>query len=34
VMEHDGNLLVAFSGGKQTVEVLKFPIAALDRISN
>lgn len=34
VMEHDGNLLVAFSGGKQTVEVLKFPIAELDRISN
>lgn len=34
VLEHDGHLLVAFSGGKQSVEVLKVPIEALDRLSN
>jgi hypothetical protein len=34
VLEHDGDLLVAFSGGKQSVEVLKVPIEALDRLPN
>lgn len=32
VIEHDGNLLIAFAGGKQTVEVLKISIADLDRV--
>jgi BNR repeat-like domain len=32
VIEHEGYLLVAFSGGKQTVEVLKIRIADLDRL--
>ena len=31
VIEHEGHLLVAFAGGKQTVEVLKIRIADLDR---
>lgn len=30
VMEHDGHLLVAFAGGKQTVEILKIRLADLD----
>jgi len=30
VMEHDGNLYVAFAGAKQTVEVLKIRISDLD----
>ncbi|RUL82784.1 hypothetical protein TsocGM_23260 [Tautonia sociabilis] len=34
VLEHGGHLLVAFSGGKQSVEVLKIPIEALDQIEN
>jgi hypothetical protein len=29
VIEHDGQLLVAFAGGKQTVEVLTLPVSAL-----
>lgn len=29
VLEHDGHLLIAFSGGKQSVEVLKVPVATL-----
>lgn len=33
-MEHDGHLLVAFSGGKQRVEILKIRIEELDRLSN
>ena len=32
VMEHDGYLLVAFAGGKQTVEVLKIKISDLDKL--
>lgn len=32
VIEHDGTLLVAFAGGKQTVEVLRIRLEALDRI--
>ena len=31
-MEHDGHLLVAFAGGKQSVEVLKIKLADLDHI--
>lgn len=31
-MEHDGHLLVAFAGGKQSVEVLKIKLADLDKI--
>jgi len=34
VIEHKDSLLVAFSGGKQTVEVLKIRLADLDRLSN
>ena len=34
VIEHDGHLLIAFSGGKQTVELLKVRVADLDRIRN
>jgi len=34
VIQHEDHLLVAFSGGKQTVEVLKIKIADLDQISN
>ncbi len=34
VFEHDGHLLVAFAGGKQTVEVLKIRLTELDRLSN
>jgi len=30
VIEHDGSLLIAFAGGKQTVEVLKLTLDALD----
>jgi len=29
MIEHDGHLLISFSGAKQTVEVLKAPLAAL-----
>lgn len=32
VIEYDGNLYVAFSGAKQTVEVLKIPIDELDKL--
>ncbi len=32
VIEHDGHLLVAFAGGKQTVEVLKIRLADLDQV--
>jgi len=32
VIEHDGYLLVAFSGGKQSVEVLRIKIGDLDRL--
>lgn len=31
VIEHDGSLLIAFSGGKQTVEVEKVPIVQFER---
>ena len=34
VIQHDDHLLIAFSGGKQTVEVLKVRIADLDEIVN
>ncbi|MFV1967086.1 MAG: exo-alpha-sialidase, partial [Pirellulaceae bacterium] len=34
VIEHDAHLLVAFSGWKQTVEVLKIPLDELERLSN
>lgn len=32
VIEHKGEILVAFAGAKQTVEVLKFPVSALDAL--
>lgn len=32
-IEHDGHLLVAFAGGKQTVEVLKIDLADLDAVA-
>ncbi len=32
MIEHDENLLIAFSGAKQTVEVLKLPLAAIDAL--
>lgn len=32
VIEHDGQLLVAFSGNKQSVEILKFNVSELDKI--
>ena len=32
VIEHDGNLFVAFAGGKQSVEVLKIRLADVDAI--
>lgn len=32
VIEHDGYIYVAFGGAKQTVEVLKIPIAELDKL--
>lgn len=32
VIEHDGFLLIAFSGNKQSVEVLKIELAALDKL--
>ncbi len=34
VLEHDGRLMVAFSGGKQSVEVLSFPLTELDRLQH
>ncbi|MCA9077657.1 MAG: exo-alpha-sialidase [Planctomycetaceae bacterium] len=34
VLEHDGHLLIAFSGAKQTVEVLKVRISDLDGMRN
>jgi hypothetical protein len=34
VMEHDGHLLIAFAGGKQTVEVLRIRIADVDSLTN
>lgn len=34
VIEHDGFLFVAFSGGKQSVEVLRIKLGELDRIKN
>ena len=34
VIEHAGHLLIAFSGGKQTVEVLKIKTADLESIAN
>ena len=34
VIEHDGHLLIAFAGGKQTVEVLKVRIADLNLLKN
>ncbi len=33
VIEHEGNLYVAFGGAKQTVEVLKIPISELDKLN-
>ncbi|GAA5222316.1 exo-alpha-sialidase [Membranihabitans marinus] len=32
VIEHNGEILVAFAGAKQTMEVLKFPVSALDKL--
>lgn len=32
VIEHDGNLLIAFSGNKQSVEILKIKISDLDKL--
>jgi hypothetical protein len=32
VLEHDGHLLVAFSGGKQSVEVLRIKLSDLDAV--
>jgi len=32
-LEHDGHLLVAFNGDKQTIEVVKFPLSELDKIT-
>lgn len=32
VIEHDGYLLIAFSGNKQSVEILKFNVSELDNI--
>jgi len=32
IIEYDGYLLIAFSGGKQSVEVLKINIEELDRL--
>jgi hypothetical protein len=32
VIEHEGHLLVAFAGGKQSVEVLKIRVAELDKL--
>lgn len=34
VLEHDGRLLIAFSGGKQSVELLEVRLEDLDRVSN
>ena len=34
VIEHEGHLLIAFAGKKQSVEVLKVRVADLDRIEN
>ena len=34
VIEHDGSLLVAFAGGKQSIEVLKISLEELDNIEN
>jgi hypothetical protein len=34
VIEAEGSLVVAFSGGKQTVEVLKIPLSELDSVHN
>jgi hypothetical protein len=33
VLEHDGHLLVAFAGGKQSVEVLKIRLTELNRLA-
>ena len=32
MIEHDGNLFISFSGAKQTVEVLKVPLDAIDKL--
>lgn len=32
VIEHDGSLLIAFAGGKQSVEVLKLKLAEIDAV--
>jgi hypothetical protein len=32
VIEHSGHLLIAFSGAKQTMEVLRVPLSELDRV--
>lgn len=32
VIKHDGHLLIAFSGGKQSVEVLKTKLEELDNL--
>jgi hypothetical protein len=34
VIEHQEHLLVTFSGGKQTIEVLKIKTTDLDKLSN
>ena len=34
VLEHEGHLLIAFSGAKQTVEVLRVRIRDLDGLHN
>jgi len=32
MIEHEGNLLISFSSAKQTVEVLKVPLTAVDEL--
>lgn len=34
VIEHEGHLLIAFAGGKRSVEILKVKISDLEKISN
>jgi len=33
VIEHDGHLLIAFAGGKQSVEVIKVRLSDLDSLT-
>lgn len=34
LVEHEGHLLIAFAGGKRSVEILKIKISDLEKISN